>query len=403
MADQVDRFFSDRALGMQASEIRELLKLTQKPDIISLAGGLPSPDAFPVQELTVICNDILKNHSGLALQYTATEGHMGLREALLDYMSNLGVEAEIDNTLITTGSQQGLSILSAVLLNPHEKIITGAPSYVGGLAAFRAFQAGMESVPLDDEGMRIDLLEEKLETLKKQGVTPKFIYVVPTFQNPAGLTMSEGRRKKLVELAHQYDTLIVEDDPYSKLRYEGNAVRPIKAFDDENRVIFMGTFSKLISPGLRVAWILAPKDLARKLVIAKQSADLCSTTFSQFIAYEFLKRGHLETHLQKIISLYKPKRDIILKALDEHFPSEAKWTYPEGGMFTWATLPEKVDTVDMFPKAVEKKVAYVIGSAFYPDKSGRNAMRLNFSFPSQEDIKEGIKRLGETIKEELKN
>jgi 2-aminoadipate transaminase len=261
----------------------------------------------------------------------------------------------------------------------------------------------MESIPLDDEGLRIDLLEEKLKSLKEQGKTPKFIYVVPTFQNPAGLTMSEIRRKKLVDLAHEYDILVLEDDPYSRLRYEGTPVKPIKAFDDENRVIFMGTFSKLISPGLRVAWILAPKDLARKLVIAKQSADLCSTTFSQYIAYEFLHRGHLETHLQKIISIYKPKRDVLLKALDEHFPKEAKWTRSEGGMFSWATFPEKVDTVEMFPKAVEKKVAYVVGSAFYPDKSGRNTMRLNFSFPSQEDIKEGVKRLGETIDEEMKS
>ncbi len=397
------RFFAERALGMKASDIRELLELTQRPEIISLAGGLPNTKAFPAEQIAEICTDILKNDSHIALQYSATEGIRPLRQALVDYMkSSFHVESEVDNLIVTTGSQQALTLISMVLLNPGDMVVTTAPSYVGGIGAFRAFQAEMDTVAQDDEGLVIDSLNEKLAELKAKGIKPKMIYVVPTFQNPAGVTMNEKRREEMLELAIEYDVLVLEDDPYSRLRFEGKEVRPVKYFDYEGRVIFLGTMSKLLSPGLRVAWMLAPKDLSRKFAIAKQSADLCSTTFSQFVAYEFLNRGYLEPHIEKVKAMYKRKRDIMLSAMDENFPEGLSWTRPEGGMFSWVTMPEHMDSKLILMRAIkEDNVAFVIGSAFYPDGSGKNHMRLNFSHSSDDKLKEGIRRLGVTLTKEM--
>lgn len=397
------RFFAERALGMKASDIRELLELTQRPEIISLAGGLPNTKAFPAEQIAQICTDILKNDSHIALQYSATEGIRPLRQALVDYMkSSFHVDGEVDNLIVTTGSQQALTLISMVLLNPGDWVVTTAPSYVGGIGAFRAFQANIDTVAQDDEGLVIDSLNEKLAEMKDKGIKPKMIYVVPTFQNPAGVTMNEKRREEMLELAIEYDVLILEDDPYSRLRFEGEEVKPVKYFDYEGRVIFLGTMSKLLSPGLRVAWMLAPKDLSRKFAIAKQSADLCSTTFSQFVAYEFLNRGYLEPHIEKIKAMYKRKRDIMLKAMDENFPEGLSWTRPEGGMFSWVTMPEHMDSKLILMRAIkEDNVAFVIGSAFYPDGSGKNHMRLNFSHSSDDKLKEGIRRLGVTLTKEM--
>lgn len=397
------RFFAERALGMKASDIRELLELTQRPEIISLAGGLPNTKAFPTDQITEICVDLLKNDSHNCLQYSATEGIRPLRTALVEYMkTQLGVNGDVDNVIVTTGSQQALSLISMVLLNPGDMVLTTAPSYVGGLGAFRSFQAEIDTVDQDDGGLVVDSLEKKLAELKVKGIKPKMIYVVPTFQNPAGVTMSEKRREEMLELAIDFDVLILEDDPYSRLRFEGDEVKPVKYFDYEGRVIFLGTMSKLLSPGLRVAWIHAPKALARKFAIAKQSADLCSTTFSQYIVYEFINRGYFLPHIEKIKAMYHRKRDIMFAALDEHFPEGLTWTKPEGGMFSWVTLPEHMDSKLILMRAIkEDNVAFVIGSAFYHDGSGGNHMRLNFSHSSDEKLKEGIARLGRTLKKEM--
>ncbi len=397
------RFFAERALGMKASDIRELLELTQRPEIISLAGGLPNTKAFPAEQIIEICIDILKNDSHKCLQYCATEGIRPLRTALVDYMkSQLGVNGEVDNVIVTTGSQQALSLISMVLLDPGDMVLTTAPSYVGGLGAFSSFQAEIDTVDQDDGGLVVDSLEKKLVELKVKGIKPKMIYVVPTFQNPAGVTMNEKRREEMLELAIDFDVLILEDDPYSRLRFEGEEVKPIKYFDYEGRVIFLGTMSKLLSPGLRVAWIHATKALARKFAIAKQSADLCSTTFSQYITYEFMNRGNFLPHIEKIKAMYHRKRDIMLAAMDEHFPEGLTWTKPEGGMFSWVTLPEHMDSKLILMRALkEDNVAFVIGSAFYHDGSGGNHMRLNFSHSSDEKLKEGIARLGRTLKKEM--
>jgi 2-aminoadipate transaminase len=399
----MSRFFADRAMGMKASDIRELLELTQRPEIISLAGGLPNTNAFPVKEIAEICQDILKNDSHKALQYSATEGIRPLRMALLDYMKEqLGVGGEVDNLIVTTGSQQALSLISMAILNPGDMVLTTAPSYVGGLGAFRSYQAKIDCVDQDNEGLVVESLEEKLKELKSKDIKPKMIYVVPTFQNPAGVTMPEKRREEMLELAIDYDVLILEDDPYSRLRFEGEEVKPVKYFDYEGRVILLGTMSKLLSPGLRVAWIHSPKALSRKFAIAKQSADLCSTTFSQHIAYEFLNRGYLMPHIEKIKTMYKRKRDIMLAAMEKYFPEGLTWTHPEGGMFSWVTLPEHMDSKLILMRAIkEDNVAFVIGSAFYHDGSGKNHMRLNFSHSSDELLEEGIKRLGTTLKKEM--
>ncbi len=400
-APEYEKFYSKRAKGMRASEIRELLKLTQKPDIISFAGGLPNPEAFPTDIIAELTAEVLEEFGHKALQYGTTEGLPALREAFARYYSEHDMPSTEDEILIVSGSQQGLDLLSKVFLDPGDTVVVGSPTYLGGLAAFRAFQASFATVPLDSGGMKIDVLEEKIKRLIAGGKKPKFVYVIPTFQNPTGTTMPEDRRKRIIELAEEYDLLIVEDNPYGRLRYVGKPLKPIKHYDHSGRVIYLGTLSKTLVPGFRIATVVASEDLIRKLTIAKQSTDLCSTTFTQFIAARYIERGYLDSHLEKIRALYGHKMKVMLDAMDEYMPEKVKWTRPEGGMFLWVTLPEGCDTVEMFKKAIEKKVAYVVGTAFYADGGGHRSMRLNFSYPTDEQIVEGVKRLAEVIREEM--
>ncbi|RLF47502.1 MAG: aminotransferase [Thermoplasmata archaeon] len=402
MAVDAENFYSERAKKMRASEIRELLKLTQEKDIISFAGGLPNPLTFPVEELKEITRKVLEEHGSMALQYGTTEGYIKFREAIAARMKRWGVNCTAENVIITGGSQEALDLISKVFLDPGDYVIVGAPSYLGGLNAFRAFEANMITVPLDENGMRMDLLEEKLKEARKKGLRVKFIYTIPTFQNPAGVTLNEERRRCMIDLAEEYDVLVVEDNPYGELRYEGDDVNAVKAYDNDGRVIYLGTFSKILAPGLRMAFMIADDPLYRKIIIAKQSEDLCTATFNQYVAYEFMKNGLLDKHIQSIIKMYSVKRRIMLDSLDEYFPKDAWWSRPKGGMFCWAVLPEKVNTVKIFPKALKKKVAYIVGSAFFANGGGENTMRLNFTHPTDELIVEGVKRLSEVIKEELK-
>ncbi|MEW5937953.1 MAG: PLP-dependent aminotransferase family protein [Candidatus Thermoplasmatota archaeon] len=403
MAQNFSHLFSERAKGMRASEIRELLKLTQREEVISFAGGLPNPAAFPVREIRQIVCDLLDRDGAKTLQYGTTEGATELRTALSERLrAKRGISSTSKNVLITSGSQQGLDLISKVFLDPHDLIIVSAPTYLGGAGAFAAFQASMETVPLDDQGMIPELLEDKLLKLHRHGRNCKMIYLIPTFHNPAGVTMSEERRKRIIEIAVERDILIVEDDPYSELRFDGRDVKPIKAFDKDERVIYLGTFSKILAPGFRCAWLMANEEIHQKLVIAKQSTDLCTNTFGQYVAYEYVARGLVDKHIEIIKQMYKRKRDIMLKAMDEYFPDGVKWTRPEGGMFSWATLPPHIDTKVMFQRAVARNVAYVTGTAFYPyGKGGYNSMRLNFTHPSDEMVAEGIKRLAGVIREEM--
>ncbi len=397
----LERLYSDRAGKMRKSEIRELLKVTQDPEIISFAGGLPNPESFPLEDLEGVVVSVLRNHGKIALQYGTTQGLKELRETIAERSRKDGMDITAEDVIITSGSQQALDTVGKVFLNPGDVALVGSPSYLGGINAFRSYESNLMGIPLDKDGMITDVLEETIKKLLKDEITPKFIYVIPTFQNPAGVVMPESRRKKLIDIASEYDLVIVEDDPYGKLRFDVPAVKPIKAFDDEGHVIYMSTFSKILSPGFRLAWAIAPDGLNRKMIICKQALDLCTNTFTQFIANDFITSGSLDLHIMKICEMYKPKRDIMMDAMKKYFPDGHTCYKPNGGMFAWVTLPEGIDTETMFLDAIKNKVAYVHGKAFHVDGGGGRSMRLNFSYASNEQIEIGMKRLADVIQKKL--
>jgi 2-aminoadipate transaminase len=401
MIKNLTAFYSKTALAMKRSEIRELLKFTRQPDIISFGGGLPGPETFPVKDLEDIACQVLRDKGALALQYGPTEGEMPFREEIAKWLSREKADIKPENILVTAGSQQGLDILSKVFLDPRDIVIVELPSYIGGLQAFTAYRARMIGVPQDSKGMKTDRLEEVLRRLAKRGKKPKFIYVVPDFQNPSGITMSLERRKRLLELAHEYEVPVIEDSPYRALRYRGENVPAIYSLESENHVIVLGTFSKLLAPGLRLAWILAPTEWMDRMVVAKQSMDLCSPSYTQLMAAEYLKRGLLSKQIENIRRAYGKKLEAMLEALRKHMPKGVEWSRPEGGLFLWVKLPKKMSANELFPKAIEKKVAYVVGSAFHCNGKGQNTMRLNFSYSSEQQIDEGIRRLAVMIKENM--
>jgi 2-aminoadipate transaminase len=402
MVVNYDRLFSARSKNLKSSEIRELLKLTQSPGFISLAGGLPNPDAFPVDVIHECIEKVFKTNIHNALQYGTTEGLPLLRNVLAQRMrEKKGIDCELHDILITGGAQQALSFVAFNLLDPGDTYITSAPTYLGALQAFHAYQGNCECIPMNDEGIDIESLRRNLKRLHRTGITPKFLYAVATFQNPSGESISLEHRKELLEIASEYDFVIIEDDPYGELVFEGDSIPPIKSLDTKGRVIYIGTFSKVLAPGFRLAWVIASEEIINKFALTKQSSDLCSNMFVQYIAYEYIKGGYLDIQIQHITKLYRHKRDVMIKALEEYFPEEAKWTAPGGGMFLWVTLPKNVNTRLMFKRAVAKKVAYVVGDAFYPDSSNYNSMRLNFSYSDDDVMREGIKRLAEVIKEEM--
>jgi len=394
-----EQFFSASARGMKKSEIRELLKLTSNPSIISFAGGLPAPDMFPVEEIMQTTQEVLARDGRKVLQYGATEGYTPLREELVKIMKKDGIELTLDQLVILTSSQQGLDLIGKVLVSPGDIVMMGRPTYVGAIQAFNSYQADMRGIDLDDDGTDVGQLEAEIKKLVGENKKPKFIYEVPDFQNPSGITMTLERRKKLVDLAEKYDLLIVEDSPYRQLRFEGQHEPPIISLNSE-RVISLYTFSKILLPGFRLGWIAGPADLINKVVVAKQGVDLCAPPFNQAIFAEFIKKGLLEKQIDKIIVAYREKRDYMLQKLEEYMPKMEglKWTRPKGGLFLWVTLPKRIDTCTMFKEAIAKEVAYVVGSAFDPAGEIRNTMRLNFSYASKEEIDRGIKRLAEVIK-----
>jgi len=393
--------YSVIARRAKRSVIREMLKLTNKPDIISFAGGLPDPSAFPVDEMKHIAHDVLEREGDLALQYGSTEGDSRLRQAIADMMRAEGNDVTADNILITVASQQGLDLLGRIFIDPSDPVLVELPSYLGGLQAFGAYGARMHGVPIDDNGVRVDLLEETLESLYREGEHYKIVYIVPDFQNPGGVTLSAERRHKVIELAERYQVLVVEDSPYRQIRFEGEAPPSLFSLDPENNVVNLGTFSKILVPGARVGWITGHADIIHKLVTSKQSVDLCTPALSQAIIVEFINRGLLGPHIESLKVLYRHKRDAMLAALSEHMPEGVHWTKPQGGLFLFVYLPEYINAEEMFTEAVEEKVAYVIGSAFYCNGQGHNTFRLNFSYPSEEQIYEGIRRLGKVIKKRI--
>jgi len=398
--------YAHRTQKMGSSVIRELLKLTERPDIISFAGGLPAPEVFPVREFREACNSVLENFGPQALQYSTTEGYGPLREMIARRTARYSVEVDIDNILITSGSQQALDFIGRLFINRGDYIVVESPTYLGALQAWDAYGAQYISVRTDENGMIVDELEAALR------VGPKFIYVLPNFQNPSGSTLSLERRRKLVEIADKHGVPIVEDDPYGQLRYEGEHIRSVVSLDSEFRgpnggqysgnVIYLSTFSKLLAPGLRLAWVIAPPQVIRKLVMAKQAADLHTSSFNQYVAYEVAKSGFLDEHVKVIRSTYKERRDVMIEMMEEMFPTEVTWRKPQGGMFLWGILPEDMDAAEVLKHAIEKKVAFVPGAAFHAHGEGKNTMRINFSYSSPELIREGVTRLGTTLKELIK-
>jgi 2-aminoadipate transaminase len=399
----LQKLYSKKAQGMRRSAIRELLKLTNRPGLISFAGGLPDPHVFPVDEIRDITNEIFTKEPHRALQYGVTAGDPRLRKILAQRAAAEGMPLTEENVIVTTASQQGLELISKIFIDPGDTVIVELPSYLGGLNAFTSYRAELVAIPMDDEGMKTDQLREKLTELRDADRLPKFIYTVPDFQNPAGVTLSEKRRVELLDICHQYDLPLVEDTPYRELRFEGTAPPDLLSLDDRGCVISLHTFSKILFPGMRLGWALACKEIIDKMELAKQSMDLCTPSFTQAIVLRYIERGLLEGQIKRIIEVYRSKRDTMLRALETYMPKadDITWTKPQGGLFLWVTLPETISTEEMFNEAVEHDVAYVLGKAFCADGGCENAMRLNFSYPSEEEITEGIRRLADAVKARL--
>jgi 2-aminoadipate transaminase len=395
-------YLASRTDRMQASIIRELLKLTQQPDVISLAGGMPAPEFFPLREIEEACQRIVREDGARALQYSSTEGHEPLREYLADAVQKQGVTASPDNILVVNGSQQALDLIGKLFLDPGDYVLTSRPTYLGALQPWNAYQARYQTVNLDDDGMLVDEIEHAYEqVVADSGRPPKFIYVLPNFHNPGGTTLPLERRKRLAEIATKLNLPVIEDDPYGELRYEGESLPPICTLIPE-RTIYVSTFSKTLSPGLRLGWIICQKSLMQRFVQAKQGTDLHTGTLAQYVASDICQRGLLEPHVRRLRQVYKERRDTMLDALTELWPTGCSWTRPEGGLFLWARVPESIDTAEFFKQAVAEKVAYVPGIYFYPNQDGgHNCLRLNFSFSPPDVIIEGIRRLGVALKKEL--
>jgi 2-aminoadipate transaminase len=398
------KYTSKRASGAKRSAIRELLKLTEKPDIISFAGGLPDPETFPREELAVIAADELRHHYKNVLQYGLSEGSLTLRRAVADWLRrDEGLDLTVDQLLVTTASQQGLDLLAKAFLDPGDVIFVDLPTYLGALQAFTLFQADKVGVPLEDDGMNLDLLERRIAEGRREGKTLKAVYVIPDFQNPAGITMSYEKRRRLLKIAQREDLLVFEDNPYGQLRFAGEAIPSIRSMDTEGRVLMLVTLSKVLAAGLRLAVLIADGELMDVLVRCKQASDLCTSKLTQHLTARYMTECDFEEHLELIRRRYRSKRDAMVAALEKYMPKDEgiTWTRPEGGLFLWVRLPEGIDTEEMFPRALEHKVAYVIGSAFFADGSGKNTMRLSYSVTNEPEIDEGIKRLASLVREQI--
>jgi 2-aminoadipate transaminase len=397
------QLYANRAAGMRASDIREILKITAQPEVISLAGGLPAPELFPIDEYRRAFEWVLETDGAQALQYGPSEGYLPLRVWLSERLRRFGIQCDTDDILITNGSQQALDLIGKMLLDPGDAVLVEKPTYLGALQAFNQYQPTYAMVPMDDDGMCLDDVERALAEPRESGQRIKFIYAVPNFQNPTGRSMSLERRKRLVELASQFGVPIVEDDPYGELRYEGQHLPALKALDTDGSVIYLGTFSKILAPGLRLGWIVASPGAMEVLLHGKQPSDLHTGMAQQMATYTVARNGFVEAHVERIKAFYKERRDVMLRALEEHFPADAHFTRPAGGLFVWAELPGRIDTRELLVDAIEDKVAFVPGQSFHPDRSGTNTMRLNFSNVPPDDLREGVRRLGHAIQRRIES
>jgi 2-aminoadipate transaminase len=387
----------------KASVIRELLKLTSKPEIISFAGGLPSPQTFPAEQMAEIAHRVLRENAKTALQYGPTEGLPAFKDQLVKMLrEEEGIITTPANILVTSSSQQALDIVGRCFIDPSDPILVELPSYIGGLQVFNSYGAKLMGVKADDDGMLMDELESRLSKLRQEEEHYKFVYIVPDFQNPSGVTLTQERRQEIIKLSERYNVAIIEDSPYRQVRFEGTSPDMLYKLDHTHNVITLFTFSKTLAPGLRLGYILAHEDIIQKMTILKQSLDLCTSSLNQLLAAEFLKEGLFRNHVQGIVDLYRSRKDAMLQALEHYMPEGVTWTKPEGGLFLWVRLPAHMNADELFYEAIKENVAYVIGSAFHCDDSGQNTMRLNFSYPSVEQIDEGIKRLAKVIEANIK-
>ncbi|AFZ70430.1 transcriptional regulator with HTH domain and aminotransferase domain [Caldisphaera lagunensis DSM 15908] len=395
---------SYRSQSLRPSEIREILSLTEGKNIISLAGGLPGPEVFPKQQLADIAKRVLEDLGEEALQYSPTLGVTPFRNAIMSFASSKGIKVnEDDRVAVTTGSQEAIYLIGLSLIDPGDNIIVEAPTYLAALNAFRFFGANFISIPLDEDGMKVEMIENEIKKGIESGKKIKAIYTVATSHNPTGVIMNDERRKHLIEIANKYDLLIIEDDPYGFFVFDTDKrFTSLKTLDTEGRVIYMGTFSKILAPGLRLGYMIAPRQFTRTVELGKQIVDLHSSTLSQFIAMYAIKEGVVDETIENARKVYRKKRDVLIEALEEYMPKGSEWYKPKGGLFAFVYLPKGVDTTEMLPTAINKGVAYVPGRNFFADGSGGNAMRINFSYPSIDKLREGIKIIGETAKEMMK-
>lgn len=397
-AARYDSRFSALASGTTSSVMRDLMAITEKADIISLAGGLPDTDTFPREIFDEISAEIGTDFLASSLQYGPTDGMGDLREQIVAVMADEGARARPDDVLITTGGQQAIDLSFRTFIDRGDPVLAEGPTYPGAAPCLTAYGADVTHIPMDDDGMREDLLEEAYHRLAGEGRPPKILYTIPNFQNPAGVTMSLERRERLVEFAHSVGLLIIEDNPYGQIRFEGDPLPTLYELDDgAGWVVYLGTFSKILAPGIRVGWAVAPPAVLRKMNLGKQAADLCSSTLTQRFVAEYLKRYDYREHVERVTHIYRGRRDAMLQALEARFPAEATWTHPRGGLFVWATLPDYIDTTALQAKALERQVAFVPGEGAFLDGRGKNSMRLNFSGVPEAMITEGIGRLGDVI------
>src|ERR687896_1694468 len=387
---------------MKSSAMRDLMAVTARPEIISLAGGLPDTSTFPAEDFAALMARVAVDASARALQYGPTEGTDEVKQCIAEVMAAEDMDVEGDDLLVTTGGQQVIDLVCKALLDPGDVVIAEAPTYPGAVPVFCSYQADVVQIEMDADGMRIDVLEAELERLDREGRLPKFIYTVPSFQNPAGVTLSLERRRALVRIAHERELLVLEDNPYGLLRYEGEPLPTLFSLDRGEYVIYLGTFSKILAPGLRLGWAAAPRPVLEKLNLSKQGADLCSSTFGQHFVIEYFGQRDWRALLGRLRELYRRRRDTMLDALAEHLPGEADWTRPSGGLFIWATLPDYIDTTDLLARALREHVAFVPGRAAYLDGRGGSSMRLNFSGVGEPELREGVARIGQVVSEQVR-
>jgi 2-aminoadipate transaminase len=393
--------FSSRTQVMKSSAMRDLMALTERPEVISLAGGLPDTSTFPPGSFVAVMQRVAGERLARALQYGPTEGLEDVKACIAEVMAAEDMRVDADDLLVTTGGQQVIDLMCKTLLDPGDVVIAEAPTYPGAVPTLCSYQADVVQIEMDDDGMRIDVLEEELGRLDAAGRRPKFVYTVPSFQNPAGVTMSLERRRRLVEIARERELLILEDNPYGLLRFEGEPLPTLRSLDGGEYVVYLGTFSKILSAGLRLGWAAAPRPVLAKMNLGKQAADLCSSSLTQHFVAGFFADGDWRRYLADLIALYRRRRDVMLEALEQHLPPEATFTRPLGGLFIWATLPEYLDTTDLLARALRENVAFVPGRGAFLDGRGGSSMRLNYSGVGEDAIREGVRRIGKVVREQV--